>query len=65
MSIRFQADNDLKGLMVTATLRREPAIDFRTAQAADLDHLDDQAVLKPGSSPGSLRKATPALGSWS
>ena len=46
MSIRFQADNDLNGLIVTATLRREPAIDFRTAQAAGLDRLDDGAVLK-------------------
>ena len=46
MSIRFQADNDLKRIIVDATLRREPRIDFQTAQAARLDGLDDQAVLR-------------------
>ena len=45
MSIRFQADNDLKRIIVDATLRREPSIDFQTAQAARLDDLDDEAVL--------------------
>ena len=46
MSIRFQADNDLKRIIVDATLRREPHIDFQTAQAARLDDLDDEAVLR-------------------
>lgn len=46
MSIRFQADNDLKRSIVDATLRREPAIDFQTAQAAHLHGLDDEAVLR-------------------
>jgi hypothetical protein len=46
LSIRFQADNDLKRILVDATLRREPRIDFQTAQAARLDDLDDQAVLR-------------------
>lgn len=46
MSIRFQADNDLKRIIVDATLRREPRIDFQTAQAARLDGLDDQSVLR-------------------
>lgn len=45
MSIRFQADNDLKRILVDATLRRESGIDFQTAQAAPLDGLDDEAVL--------------------
>ena len=45
MSIRFQADNDLKRIIVDATLRREPRIDFQTAQAARLDRLDDGTVL--------------------
>ena len=45
MSIRFQADNDLKRVIVDATLRREPRIDFQTAQAARLDDLEDEAVL--------------------
>lgn len=46
MSIRFQADNDLKRIIVDATLRREPRIDFQTAQAARLDDLDDEKVLR-------------------
>ena len=46
MSIRFQADNDLKRIIVDAALRREPLIDFQSAQAARLDDLDDEAVLR-------------------
>ena len=46
MSIRFQADNDLKRSIVDATLRREPGVDFQTAQAARLDGVDDEAVLR-------------------
>ena len=46
MSIRFQADNDLKRIIVDAALRREPRIDFQTAQATRLDDLDDEAVLR-------------------
>ena len=46
MSIRFQADNDLKRIIVDATLRREPRIDFQSAHAARLDGLDDEAVLR-------------------
>ena len=45
MSIRFQADNDLKRIIVDATLRHESRIDFQTAQSARLDGLDDQSVL--------------------
>ena len=50
MSLRFQADNDLKRIIVDATLRREPRIDFQTAQAARLDGLDDEAVLRHAAS---------------
>ena len=49
MSIRFQADNDLKRID-DATLRREPRIDFQTAQAARLDGLGDEAVLRQAAS---------------
>jgi hypothetical protein len=45
VSVRFQADNDLKRIIVDATLRRAPSIDFQTAQAAGLDNLDDAEVL--------------------
>jgi Domain of unknown function (DUF5615) len=46
LSIRFQADNDLKRIIVDATLRREPRIDFQTAHAARLDGFDDEGVLR-------------------
>ena len=46
MPIRYQADNDLRRHFVRAVRRREPAIDFQTAQAADLDGMDDLAVLR-------------------
>ena len=46
MSLRFQADNDLKRIIVDATLRREPSIDFQTAHAAALDGLSDERVLR-------------------
>ena len=45
MRVRFQADADFNQLIVKATLRREPSIDFRTAQAANLLGLKDQEVL--------------------
>jgi Domain of unknown function (DUF5615) len=46
LSILFQADNDLKRIILDAALRREPRIDFQTAQAARLDDLDDEAILR-------------------
>ncbi|SPE33840.1 conserved hypothetical protein [Candidatus Sulfopaludibacter sp. SbA6] len=46
MSIRFQADNDLKSVIVDATLRREPSIDFQAARRAGLDHMNDEMVLR-------------------
>jgi len=54
VSIRFQADNDLSGLIVAATLRHEPAIDFQTAQAAGWDGLDDLAVLRRAAQEGRI-----------
>ena len=54
MSIRFQADNDLNRLIVSATFRREPAIDFQTAQHAQLDYLDDETVLQRAASEGRI-----------
>jgi len=43
--IRFQADADLNQLILLATVRREPAIDFQTAVAAGLMQLRDREVL--------------------
>ena len=45
MKVRFQADADLNEISVKATLRREPGIDFQTAQAAGLAGLKDKDVL--------------------
>jgi len=45
MKIRFQADADLNQLILLATVRREPEIDFQTAIAASLTHLSDREVL--------------------
>jgi len=45
MKVRFQADADLNHIIVCATLRREPTIDFQTARAAKLSVLKDAAVL--------------------
>jgi predicted nuclease of predicted toxin-antitoxin system len=45
MTVRFQADADLNQILVKATLRREPSIDFQTAHAAGLVSLNDEEVL--------------------
>lgn len=45
MSIRFQADNDLKFGIVKAARQREPSIDFVSAQEAALDGVSDPEVL--------------------
>jgi hypothetical protein len=54
VSLRFQADNDLNRIIVDATLRREPTIDFQTAQAAGLDDLDDDLVLSRAAEQGPI-----------
>ena len=70
MSIRFQADNDLKRIIVDATLRHEPRTDFQTSQAARLDGLDDDAVLRQAASQARIlvshdkRTMPPALASF-
>ena len=45
MSIRFQADNDLKFGIVKAVRRRQPSIDFVSAQEAGLDGVGDPELL--------------------
>ncbi len=45
MTIKFQADNDLKQAIVNGVKRRRPAIDFQTAAEAQLDGLPDEEVL--------------------
>ena len=46
MSIRFQADNDLKFAIVKAVRRREPAIDFASAREAGLEGVRDPELLE-------------------
>lgn len=45
MKIRFQADANLNQIILLATVRHEPAIDFQTAMAAGLASLSDKEVL--------------------
>lgn len=43
--IRFQADADLRQAIVTGAIRREPNLDFRSANEAGLEGLKDPEVL--------------------
>ena len=45
MKLRFLADVDLNRAIVSGVKRREPSIDFLTAQAASLDGMRDSDVL--------------------
>lgn len=54
MKVRFQADVDLNQIIVKATVRHEPLIDFQTAQAANLDGLSDTEVLAFAASTGRI-----------
>ena len=46
MKVRFQADADLNQILLKATLRREPSIDFQTANFAGLVSRSDTEVLR-------------------
>lgn len=52
MKVRFQADNDLNKIIVKAALRREPMLDFQSAQAAQLDGVPDTEVLARAAAEG-------------
>jgi hypothetical protein len=54
VSIRYQADADLKISIVMGTLRREPAIDFQTARRAGLAGLSDAEVLELAAKEGRI-----------
>lgn len=45
MKVQFQADADLNAEIVSGVMRREPSIDFQTAEEADLHGRSDQEVL--------------------
>ena len=52
MSIRFQADNDLKFGIVKAVRHFEPAIDFASAQEAGLQGVSDPDLLDRAANEG-------------
>lgn len=54
MKIRFQADADLNQIILLATVRREPLIDFQTAGAAGLASRTDREVLEIAARGGRL-----------
>ncbi len=45
MKVRFLADADLNKAIITGVVRREPSVDFLTAEAAGLRSLKDPQVL--------------------
>ena len=54
MKIRFQADADFNEDILKGVLRREPAVDFRTAVAVGLRSLTDLEVLTLSAREGRL-----------
>jgi hypothetical protein len=52
MTIRFQADVDLSQIILRAACRREPALDFQTAETAGLAGLPEPEVLAYASGAG-------------
>jgi len=54
MKVRYQADNDLNQIIVKATIRLEPTIDFKTSHAAGLPGLDDLSVLARAAADGRI-----------
>lgn len=53
MKIRFQADADLNQIILLATVRREPSIDFQTEGAAGLASRNDREALEIAARAGS------------
>ena|SRR2546427_12773675 len=45
MRVRFQADADFNRIIIKAVLRREPTMDFQTAESVNLIGLHDLEVL--------------------
>lgn len=45
MTLRFRADADLNQIILHAVIRREPTLDFQTAEAAGLMGIRDPEVL--------------------
>lgn len=54
MKIRYQADNDLRKAIVRGVVRREPRLDFRSAQLARLDGVPDPEALAMAADAGRI-----------
>ena len=54
MRPKFQADADLHSEIVAGVLRREPAVDFQSAQEAFEEGLGDEDVLEVAASEGRI-----------
>jgi hypothetical protein len=54
MQPRFQADEDLNAKIIAGLLRREPSIDFQTAEDANILGLPDHEVLSVASRDGRI-----------
>ena len=54
MKVGYQADADLDRTIVLATVRWAPAIDFRTAEEADLQGVEDTEVLARAAASGRI-----------
>jgi Domain of unknown function (DUF5615) len=54
MKVLYQADNDLRKAIVRGAVRREPQINFRSAQSARLDGVPDPAVLEFAANEGRI-----------
>ncbi|MSR84673.1 MAG: hypothetical protein EXS58_17445 [Candidatus Latescibacteria bacterium] len=54
MKVSFQADADLNQVILLATIRQEPSVDFQTATAAGLAGLKDREVLALSARDGRL-----------
>lgn len=54
MKIKFQADADFSETIIQALQRREPRIDFKTADAGKIHGLLDPAVLAAAASEGRI-----------
>jgi len=52
MKVRLQADADFNLIILLATIRQEPAIDFRSATAAGLCGMGDPEVLARAANDG-------------
>jgi hypothetical protein len=54
MTVRFQADVSLNQIIVRAACRREPALDFQTAETAGLAALPDPEALARAAEDGRI-----------